>query len=411
MNTHLPPVQRNRAACVLMIVVSLFTGSCATVRELGTSINKAIKGQNLKQAFDQDKLKIALTNDTETISTSLKQLHREFKAKLTQLSNNIQERWGQKDVKVASPTKYVKYSDSYKSRAIVDFDNGKVIVETLNDIDSTRRLQQGIITTLLTPSDPQSIDLFSDKSVTLDQDTKPYLQGLILDHRGKSIQTLDEAEQYANFLLQNKTSTRKGSSDSDQNAIRYVRINMVKNFESKKAEPYRPFVTASARKYKISSSLIYAIIKTESNFNPYAVSSAPAYGLMQLVPTSGGRDAYRRAKGLDKVPSPNFLFKPENNIELGTAYLNVLTYKEMKQIADPVARDYCVIAAYNTGPGNLFKTFSKDRKSAVKEINQLSPSALYKTLRTSLPYQETRHYIKKVVKNRKNYGPSPHASL
>jgi membrane-bound lytic murein transglycosylase C len=60
--------------------------------------------------------------------------------------------------------------------------------------------------------------------------------------------------------------------------------------------------------------LIYAIIKIESSFNPYAVSSAPAYGMMQLVPSSGGREAYRKAKGEDKMPDKEYLFNADNNI-------------------------------------------------------------------------------------------------
>ena len=113
--------------------------------------------------------------------------------------------------------------------------------------------------------------------------------------------------------------------------------------------------------YRISPSLVFAVIRTESNFNPYAVSSAPAYGLMQLVPTSGGREAYRKAKGQDVAPSRDYLFDPANNVELGTAYLNVLMFNQLEAVEHNVSREYCVIAAYNTGPSNVFRTFSRDR--------------------------------------------------
>jgi membrane-bound lytic murein transglycosylase C len=148
---------------------------------------------------------------------------------------------------------------------------------------------------------------------------------------------------------------------------------------------------------------VYAIIRTESNFNPFAVSSAPAYGLMQLVPTSGGREAYRRAKGEDGVPSKEYLFDAEKNIELGTAYLSVLSYNQLEAIGNTVSREYCVISAYNTGPGNVLRTFDKNRAEAVNRINRLEPPAVYEKLHTSLPYEETRHYIQKVVQYRKQF--------
>jgi membrane-bound lytic murein transglycosylase C len=192
------------------------------------------------------------------------------------------------------------------------------------------------------------------------------------------------------------------SGDGAQ-AARYVRIPMVSNFESRKAERYRPLVTRHAGEYEISPSLVFAIIRTESNFNPFAVSPAPAYGLMQLVPASGGLAGYRRARGVDEIPTPEYLFDAGNNIELGTAYLNVLRYAEFKAVPNPISRDYCVIAAYNTGPGNVLRTFSTDRAKAYGEINRLEPGALYERLRASLPYVETRRYLATVVDHRRQF--------
>ena len=138
-------------------------------------------------------------------------------------------------------------------------------------------------------------------------------------------------------------------------------------------------------------------MRTESNFNPFAVSSAPAYGLMQLVPTSAGREAYKRVHGSDEVPSTDYLLDPEHSIELGTVYLAILSTDEFHAIEKQDSREYCVIAAYNTGPHNVTKTFAPDRKQALSDINGLESSAVYDRLRTKLPYEETRLYIVKVT--------------
>jgi len=100
-----------------------------------------------------------------------------------------------------------------------------------------------------------------------------------------------KAEAFAGTL---KTSTRSVATDSGAKQALFVEIAMVANFANKQAEKFRPAVAKAASQYKVSQSLVFAIIRTESNFNPFAVSSAPAYGLMQLVPTSGGREALLR---------------------------------------------------------------------------------------------------------------------
>jgi membrane-bound lytic murein transglycosylase C len=131
---------------------------------------------------------------------------------------------------------------------------------------------------------------------------------------------------------------------------------------------------------------------------------------MQLVPASGGRDAYRKAKGQDMAPSRDYLFVPENNIELGVAYLHVLSYDQLEQIENQVSREYCMISAYNTGSRNTYKAFSADSVDAINRINGLEPPAVYDRLRANLPYQETRDYLAKVVTFRKQFIPSAESS-
>ena len=84
-------------------------------------------------------------------------------------------------------------------------------------------------------------------------------------------------------------------------------------------------------------------------------------------------------------------------------FRSVLTFSQLEPVANAVSREYCVISAYNTGPGNVLRTFSRDKVAAVNAINSLSPSALYEKLRTGLPYEETRQYLYKVVNYRRQF--------
>jgi membrane-bound lytic murein transglycosylase C len=345
----------------------------------------------------------AYQRDPEALLRDLRAAQRDFESIMAALTGKVQQKWGPKEVKVPERKRYVKYTQNYMSRAIVDFDDGTVIVETLDDKSPKASLKNAIVTTLLTPNDPRAVDLFSDKAVTLTNDKEPYLLGLVVDQQGQGIRTPEQAESFAGYLLDRQANTRSVDQNGVMKQALYSEMKMVANFSNRQAEKYKPVVTRFADQYRISPSLVFAVIRTESNFNPFAVSSAPAYGLMQLVPTSGGREAYRKAKGKDAVPSRDYLFDPENNVELGTAYLNVLSYNQLEQIENTVSREYCVISAYNTGPRNVFKAFSTDSTAAINQINSLEPPAVYDRLRGSLPYQETREYLAKVVTFRKQF--------
>jgi membrane-bound lytic murein transglycosylase C len=352
--------------------------------------------QILKERVD------AYQRDPEAVLRDLRTIQRDFNTLMTALTGQVRQTWGEKEVKVPEQKKYVKYTQNYMSRTIVDFDSGSIVVETLDDKAPKESLKNAIVTTLLTPDDPRSVDLFSDKPVTLTGERPPYLLGLVLNQQGQPIRTPVQAEAYAASMLDiAKTRTVDQNGATKQALI--AEIKMVANFSNRQADKYRATVTKFAEQFKVSPSLIFAVIRTESNFNPFAVSSAPAYGLMQLVPTSGGRDAYRKAKGKDTIPSREYLFDPENNIELGSAYLNVLSYNLLEQIDNEVSREYCVISAYNTGPRNVFKTFANDSAAALNHINSLEPPAVYDRLRNNLPYQETRDYLVKVVTFRKQF--------
>lgn len=173
----------------------------------------------------------------------------------------------------------------------------------------------------------------------------------------------------------------------------------------KPARQIHPFVTNNAEKSRLDTELVFAIIETESAFNPMAKSPIPAYGLMQIVPESAGIDATEQLFGKGRVLSPSYLYSTEKNIEIGATYLNILFYRYLKGVEHPTSRLYCVIAAYNTGSGNVAKAFTGKMRvrSALPAINQLSPEEVYNHLIENLPYAETQKYLEKVVKRIPKY--------
>jgi membrane-bound lytic murein transglycosylase C len=399
MSNMTPEWLRRLAKCVVVLGLVSVSASCATSRIVGQNVQRVVNGQSV----DTKGLNQAVASDTKDATASLEVVRRKFEEAIAQLKTNVQKRWGQNDTKVADRTVFVKYTQGYKSRVVTDFDHGLLTVETLDDQDPAGSLRTAIVAALLTSSDPTSVNLFTDQDVTLDANRNPYLYGLVHDNKGKPIRTREQAEQFARYLVAQKVQTRAITSEQGGQTARFVKLAMVKNFEAKGAERYRASVEKYSAQYHVSPSLMLAIMRTESNFNPFAVSAAPAYGLMQLVPTSGGRAALKRVQGVDQTPTPDYLFDPEHNIELGAAYLGVLSNNEFHVIDNQSSRDYCVIAAYNTGPRNVTRTFAKDKNAAFDSINGLEPSALYDRLRTNLPSEETRQYVVKVTGYRKQF--------
>lgn len=312
------------------------------------------------------------------------------------LIGKIQKYW--KDRKVPTETEYVKYTDGYQSRAVVNFETGRIRVETRRQDDPRGALRRAIVATLLTPEDPTTVDLLSDREVKIGG--QPFLYDLVVDHENQNIRWPWRAERYADHLLR----TRYETSGSGRSRVHFVSFEMVREYQGRQQFKFQDSVIRNARRFNQPPALIYAIMEAESSFNPYAVSHVPAYGLMQIVPTTAGRDCHQLIYGRPGTPTREYLFVPENNIRMGTAYLHILDTRYLKMVQNPRSREYCVIAGYNTGSGNVLRAFHRDRNQAVARINAASPREVYEHLVRNLPYQETRNYLPKVVRFKSKYA-------
>lgn len=164
----------------------------------------------------------------------------------------------------------------------------------------------------------------------------------------------------------------------------YVTISNMgraENMLEKTAYPikYSEFVDRAADKYNLDKTFIYAIIHTESHFNPDCESYVGAQGLMQIMPET----FQWLAKLKKETVSPSDYKDPETNIDYGCYFLKYLTKRyQSKTLA---------AAAYNAG-FNAVDNWLKDPS--------ISPDG--KTLE-SIPYPETDNYVKKVKKASKMY--------
>lgn len=139
--------------------------------------------------------------------------------------------------------------------------------------------------------------------------------------------------------------------------------------------------------FTIDKALVYAIVRQESRFNPTAVSSAGAVGLMQVMP-----EAAARAAGDDKLKTDmSPMFDPAFNLRVGQDYV---TWLMERGVGYDILR---TVAAYNGGPGTLLKT--------AKMVGDEADSLL---LIECLPSSETRNYVEKVMAGywtyRKKFG-------
>lgn len=376
-------------------------GSCTTRNavRIVTSRDPVLAIKSIAQSRVQTYL-----HDPALVVSDIRQAQVQYNRLLGVLRGESSAKWGKEESEnLPTRTRYVKYTENYRNRVIVDFDTGNILIEHLDEENVREKLRSAIVTALLTPGDPRAVDLFSDREIPLNG--TPYLQGMVTDQTGQFIEGRTDAEAYASYLVGHDLRTRQINVNGQGKQVDYVEFAMVNTHVERRALKYAPQVRKYAASRQLSRSLVFAVIKTESGFNPFAVSSAPAYGLMQLVPSSGGRDAYRKVKGIDQPPSKEYLFDAENNIELGTTYLNILLNdSQLQDIADPLSREYCAIAAYNTGPSNVLRAFSGNQDAAIRAINSMRPDEVYSTLRRKLPYAETRNYIAKVVSEQKRFS-------
>ncbi len=176
------------------------------------------------------------------------------------------------------------------------------------------------------------------------------------------------------LLLAAEVARRNGLHDRSINTAE--RTQRRHDFLLRYPTPYRAEISAAARDNQIDEALAFGLARQESRFVADIMSSAGAVGLMQLMPATArwvarqiGRDDYR-VTGLDQ---------PQLNAQMGSFYL--------RHVLDRLdGMPVLATAAYNAGPG---------RARAWRGAASMEGAIYAETI----PFNETRDYVKKVLAN------------
>jgi membrane-bound lytic murein transglycosylase C len=370
----------------------------------GATVGRFAGGFTAPPAGEADVVPQAMAEHDAGMSAALEQAHLELEGEAGRL-------WGEQML-MPSRTVWVGYDRPMTSRAVLDFEAGELRAEALvtreQDTDQAVTALRATVAEVLRSSEAEMLahdtlmqrtrGIAAGMGMAMEQPTSAGPQGPMLD----GMLPADAALQVRPERLTVMALTGR---DGERRAMLAMRLPFAASRHLRLARRYEAEVLAQARRQELAPSLILAVMQIESAFNPMAVSPAPAYGLMQLVPRSGGLDAYCFLHGEPRLLDPPVLFDPATNVKLGAAYLKLLDSRYLAAVQDPTSRLYCVIAAYNTGAGNVARAFTgrTSVRAAAETINRLPPERVLEHLRLRLPFEETRRYLPNVLAARETY--------
>ncbi len=336
----------------------------------------------------------------------------------------IREHWTNPET--SSQTRWVAYSADYTARKAVDFERNQVEI-SIDGIQAGGRLdfaamakkvqielEETLGTSLKQANDRDPVQVAVNqvyaaqgaRNAEADAGVELVLKELFTSLRP----TEADIRTRATALMRNASIRYQALSASvavPVNAgkkLTYV-IPLPDNRIRKKVLEYKPLVSRNAQRFGVPDDVLLAIIHTESHFNPMARSHVPAFGLMQIAPSTTGREATRKLYQEERLLTPQALFNPRQNIEVGAAYFSVLYHEQLKGIQNPDSRLYFAIAAYHAGASSAARAFGdRSFEDTVSTLNTLTPAQVLERLVKNAPREETRVYLDKVLKRRNLYA-------
>lgn len=363
-------------------------------------------------------------NNSKNMQLSEAKLKANYKKALTSYRNQLRGIWP--DAEVSGTNRSVFYAQDFSEKKAIDFKANEIQI-TMPSIRKDKNLDYKAMKKKLHKTVKELLSMDLKTAIENDPINKhmEQLSGIrYVQDLGAMGRDLILGELFRNERPTIKAVERMANKLTKAAYIRYPAVASIgdlafafndrttyivalpKKRIRKKAKRYKPFIYDYAQKYSLPPSLVFAIIHAESSFNPLARSQAPAFGLMQIMPHTAGKDATKLIYKKRKVLSPSYLYNPKKNVQVGAAYFHILYYRYLKGITDSKARLYCAIAAYNAGTSSVMKTLTGigSISKAVGSINRMQSNEVLRKLVRQMPSAETRDYLNKVLNLQKTYA-------
>lgn len=377
---------------------------------IGVECHAQVESEYERYVREQKAAMEQMKNDQDSKIEEMNKQYEEYvKAEREAYSKFVKEmsaKWGEGNVAESTRKDWVEYSDNGNSRSIVDFENGEATVEVVTTPGKNvnkEELEKTVKILILNKGKTKDYDSSVEKAEPLSEE--PVLQGLVETPSGEVVDE-SNVDESVKEIVENAVVEVKTVKDPDGNErqITSVSFELIPDHIRVRVEKFADQVSKYCGQFSVEPSLAYAVIQTESSFNPKAKSYVPAYGLMQIVPASAGADCAQSLKKNFSKPTANYLYDPDNNIEMGVHYLYLLRKRYFKDVNDEKKQELCVIASYNTGAGNLARALRGDTniKKAIPQINDMTYDELFAYLKKNL-LKETQNYIVNVTERANNF--------
>lgn len=346
-------------------------------------------------------------------------------ARWQQIKREIEQKWDR--ARQSTDREWVDYSPSYEARSTVDFEKGVIEITVLvpiGEAGSSHTDPDSVLLAMKTlqaeaaaagapalaaapAADPASMmiaraalpaawmkivrqfeQIFSREAKA----GRPVLANQVVAKAGTPVapqtaKAFVESEVIPHAVVEDKPMQ---AQDGVTRAQVTARVPLAPDHLQQRALLYRDDVTTHAKRHGLDPRLLFAIIHTESYFNPLAQTPTPAYGLMLLVPRGPARDAYNYLYNDDIVLDDAYLQDPTRNVELGAAYLHLLRRQLVPNMEEGEKKNYLVACAYTWG---MDRTRDQILKQA--RIQDLTATQVF-TLLTQKTPEATRVYLNRI---------------
>ena len=420
------PLRHTVAVFTAWLGLAVFsTGGPAAAGDPMEEINKRF--QQHKEAGDTALLDVQQQYSAQRAAMEMqwKQREQAIAARWQQMKREIEQKWDR--ARQSNEKEWVDYSPAYEARSTVDFEKGVIEITVLvpiGEIGSSHTDAEAVLLAMkeaqaeagasgaprlatAAATDPASVmiaraalpaawakivrqfeQVFSKEAAS----GRPVLANQVVAKSGAPVATqaaksFVESEVIPNAVVEDKPMQ---AQDGVTRAQVTAKVPLASDHLRQRAQLYKDDVAAHAKRHGLDPRLLFAIIHTESYFNPLAQTPAPSYGLMLLVPRGPARDAYNYLYKSDIVLDDNYLQDPAHNVELGAAYLHLLRRQLVPNMEEGDKKNFLVACAYTWG---MDRTRDQILKQA--RVQDLTSTQVF-TLLTQKTPENTRAYLNRV---------------